>query len=434
MSLLRVSSDRLDVECFVSSFSKDLTLLMPQMESATDADLITTPAQGVPPVTDTAKGFAQACELLGAGSGPVAVDTERAASFRYSSRAYLLQFRRENCGTFLIDPLPFSDFSPLRQALADTTWVFHAADQDIPCLLELDLRPPRIFDTEVAAQFLAFDHIGLAAVMRQVLGKDLAKEFSAVDWSTRPLPIEWLTYAALDVELLVELEQVLADRLEQEGKTSWAQEEFAHICAMDAPTAKAHPWRHVNGAGKLRKPRQLAALRELWKEREQVAQSQDLAPTKVLSNKAMIAMATDLPRNRRMLSSLPPIKNDRRSREHLDLWMRAIRTALALPVEQLPTRLRPEPGSAPTVRNWHREYPDAAFRLEALRAAVTSRAQEISVASELLLAPRVVKKLAWVLQGATSSRELTLVLESLGARQWQIENTVPYLSRALAQS
>ena len=61
-----------------------------------------------------------------------------------------------------------------------------------------------------------------ARMLEEVLGFRLAKEHSAADWSVRPLPAEMLKYAALDVEVLVELRDALAEQLREQGKAEWA--------------------------------------------------------------------------------------------------------------------------------------------------------------------------------------------------------------------
>src|SRR5699024_8762752 len=142
---------------------------------------------------------------LRSGAGPVAIDAEPASGYRYGERAYLVQVRREGAGTALIDPVPCSDLSELSVALSDTEMVLHAAHQDLPCLTEINLRPSRLFDTELAGRLLGYQKVGLGAMVERLLGLRLAKEHSAVDWSQRPLPKDWLRYAALDVEILVEL-------------------------------------------------------------------------------------------------------------------------------------------------------------------------------------------------------------------------------------
>src|SRR4029077_18536255 len=91
------------------------------------------------------------------------------------------------------------------------------ATQDIPCLAELGLRPRRVFDTELAGRLLGYPRVGLGSMVENVLGFTLEKGHSAVDWSVRPLPEPWLRYAALDVEVLVDLRDALEKELDRRG-------------------------------------------------------------------------------------------------------------------------------------------------------------------------------------------------------------------------
>ncbi len=172
-----------------------------------------------PFVIETREDYLDAVAALRAGHGPVAVDAERASGFRYSQRAYLIQVFRRGSGTFLFDPPAVGDFSELQEAIGGEEWVLHAASQDLPCLRELDLEPRSLFDTELGARLAGLPRVGLGAVVEETLGLHLAKEHSAADWSTRPLPASWLTYAALDVELLVDVRDAIAARLEADGKS-----------------------------------------------------------------------------------------------------------------------------------------------------------------------------------------------------------------------
>ncbi|HSE70983.1 MAG TPA: ribonuclease D, partial [Nocardioidaceae bacterium] len=169
---------------------------------------------GLPAVVETDKALAETVELIRSGTGPVAIDAERASGYRYSARAYLIQLRREGAGTALVDPLPFDDMSGLDAAIGDAEWILHAATQDLPCLTELGLRPASLFDTELAGRLLGYPRVGLATLVETIIGRRMRKEHSAVDWSTRPLPEPWLEYAALDVEVLIELRDALAAELE----------------------------------------------------------------------------------------------------------------------------------------------------------------------------------------------------------------------------
>jgi ribonuclease D len=143
---------------------------------------------GLPLITETEARLAEACAAIAGGSGPVAIDAERASGYRYSNRAYLIQLRREGAGTWLVDPIAFDSLAPLAKALDDTEWILHAASQDLPCLAEVGLRPGSLFDTELAGRLLGYPRVGLATLVETVLGQRMKKEHSAVDWSRRPLP------------------------------------------------------------------------------------------------------------------------------------------------------------------------------------------------------------------------------------------------------
>ncbi len=266
---------------------------------------LTEPAEGVPPVLTTTAELADAVAAFAAGTGPVAVDAERASGYRYGQRTYLVQLRREGAGTALIDPIALPDLSSLSDALVGVEWVLHAASQDLPGLVEQGMRPSRIFDTELGARLLGLERVGLAAVVAELLGVGLAKEHSAVDWSTRPLPAEWLRYAALDVEVLVELRAVMADRLAEAGKAEWAAQEFEAVRLAPPPVPRVEPWRRVSGLHAIRDARRLAVVRELWEARDRNARERDISPGRVLPDAAIVAAAQALPRSVDALSALP---------------------------------------------------------------------------------------------------------------------------------
>ena len=246
------------------------------------------PRDGLPPLVDTASALQAATEALAAGTGPVAVDAERASGFRYGHRAFLVQLRRGGAGTVLIDPVACTDLSGLDAALADTEAVLHAASQDLPCLADLGYRPRQLFDTEIAGRLLGYPRVGLATLVETILGLGLEKSHSAADWSTRPLPQDWLLYAALDVEVLVELRDHLARQLTEQGKMDWARQEFAAVLAAGPQPPRADPWRRTSGIHRVRNRRGLAVVRELWLERDKIARRRDLSPTKVLSDAAIV--------------------------------------------------------------------------------------------------------------------------------------------------
>src|SRR6185437_7262719 len=198
-----------------------------------------------------------------------------ASGYRYSQRAYLVQLRRAGVGTVLIDPTALPALSGLNAAIGDAEWILHAANQDLSCLAELGLHPSALFDTELAGRLLGDERVALGTMVEQHLGVRLEKGHSASDWSTRPLPHDWLVYAALDVELLLDLRDVMADLLGQAGKTDWARQEFEHVRLASAPAPRVDPWRRTSSIHKLRNRRQLAVVRELWLARDSYAAQRD---------------------------------------------------------------------------------------------------------------------------------------------------------------
>ena len=296
------------------------------------------PKDGLPEITATPTQLNRAAQLLAGGQGPVAVDAERASGFRYGQDAYLIQLRRDGVGTLLIDPVTTGPLTELATALDGPEWILHAAGQDIPCLTARGLKAASLFDTELAARLLGRQHVGLGAVIEETLGLRLAKDHAAADWSTRPLPTSWLTYAALDVELLIDLRDALATELEAAGKDQWAAQEFEHVRTKPARPAKVDPWRKTPRAGSaVRSPRSLAILRELWNSREQLAAELDRTPSKVLPHQALVAAAVARPRSRRKMSALKEFSS-RQARQNQERWWRAIERALELPDDELDSR------------------------------------------------------------------------------------------------
>jgi ribonuclease D len=378
------------------------------------------PADGVPPVVDTPAALAATVEAFATGTGPVAVDAERASGYRYGQRTYLVQLRRENAGTALIDPIALPDLSALSDALVGVEWVLHAASQDLPGLAEQGMRPSRVFDTELAARLLGLERVGLAAVVADTLGLGLAKEHSAVDWSTRPLPPEWLRYAALDVEVLVEVRQVLAERLAVSGKAEWARQEFEAVRTAPPPAPRAEPWRRVSGLHTIRDPRRLAVVRELHATRDRNARERDVSPGRVLPDAAIVAAAQAMPRTVGQLTALPPFMG-KGTRRRAALWQGAIDRATALPESELPSPRGPASDGPPPPRAWADRDPAAAARLVAARAVVAELSEHHTVPVENLLQPDLLRRLCWSPPAPLDVESVAATLTAGGARPWQVE-------------
>ncbi|MGW2231305.1 HRDC domain-containing protein [Streptomyces formicae] len=388
------------------------------------------PRDGIPPVIADEESLAAVVAAFAAGTGPVAVDAERASGYRYGQRAYLVQLRREGAGSALVDPVACPDLSGLGEAIGDTEWVLHAATQDLPCLREIGMIPSRIFDTELAGRLAGFPRVGLGAMVESVLGYVLEKGHSAVDWSTRPLPEPWLRYAALDVELLVDLRDALEKELDRQGKLEWAREEFDAIAAAPPAPPRKDPWRRTSGMHKVRRRRQMAVVRELWTARDKVAQRRDVSPGKVLSDGAIVEAALALPPNVHALAALTGFGH-RMGRRQLEQWQGAVDRAKALPDAELP-----QPGQTvsgpPPPRSWADRDPAAAARLAAARAAVSALAEELNMPQENLITPDTVRRVCWEPPAQVDADSVASALAAHGARQWQISLVTPALVAALA--
>jgi ribonuclease D len=390
------------------------------------------PRDGLPPLVDSAEALERAVAALASGDGPVAVDAERASGFRYGHRAFLVQLRRDGAGTVLIDPMACPDLSGLDIVLADTEVVLHAASQDLPCLAEIGFRPRTLFDTELAGRLLGFARVGLGALVENVLGWTLEKGHAAADWSTRPLPEELLRYAALDVELLVELRDALAGLLAAQGKTEWARQEFAAVLTARPAVSRRDPWRRTSGIHRVNTRRGLAVVRELWLERDAIAQRRDLSPGRVLPDSAIIEAARALPGSQPDLAALAGFRG-RGARRYLGEWLEAVKRARSEPDPSLPGSVPPPPEGPPPTHRWQERDPVAARRLAAVRTVVAALADEHVMPAENLLPPDVVRRLAWQPPDPPGPDAVAADLAGHGARPWQVGLTALPISKALVR-
>ena len=396
------------------------------------------PSQGLPDVVNTEAAFAKALISLAEGSGPFALDAERASGYKFSARAYLIQIARDGGGLHLIDPIPFGPghrlFTELNKLLATHEVILHASTQDLPCLRELGIHPVKLFDTELGGRLAGLPRVGLGPLLESLLGVSLAKEHSAVDWSTRPLPTDWLNYAALDVELLVELRDEVDALLEAAGKSHWAEEEFAAILNAPPSQPRVDPWRRTSGMHHIKKRRQLAVVKSLWESRYALAAELDISPSRLLSDAAISAIAlsigddTKIETKKALEKILRPIGLRQRWLEHHTRWISCIAAAQNLAEEELPP-VRGESDALPPVKVWRDKYPLRYAALTHARHNLSLRAQELSVPLENMISPEHVRRICW----SDPAGQVAATLSGLGARPWQSEIAAPILEAALLE-
>ncbi len=402
-------------------------------------DMLAAPGDGIPSVVHDQAGLDEVIAAVRRGTGPIAIDAERASGYRYGQDAYLVQLRRHGSGTHLIDPLGCPDLSTLGEALADVEWVLHAATQDIPCLADLGLRPRLLFDTELGARLAGLPRAGLSAVLEYYLGVSLAKEHSAVDWSTRPLPQPWLLYAALDVELLIPLRDRMARDLQEQGKADWAKQEFDALTRFSGPKLKTDPWRRLGGASKLRSRRAAGVLREVWQTREDIAARRDVSPGRIVPDATVVEVAARAPTDAASLATVntkaekSPARQRRATqglRRHESEWLAAVARAAALPETDLPV-LNQRAEGPPPARAWADRDPEAAARLEAAKPLMKALSMTHDIPVENLLTPEVLRRVLWEPPQAASLVSVEASLAALDARPWQRELVAPVIVEAI---
>lgn len=386
---------------------------------------LATPNSPVVLVEDIADFHLALDDLLGA-TGPLALDAERASGFRYSSRAYLVQVFRTGAANYLFDPIALGNLGELTTQLGDIEWILHAAHQDLACLREVGVDPQTLFDTELGARLAGLPKVGLQGVVEDILGLTLKKEHSAADWSTRPLPADWLTYAALDVELLPRVRDEIARILDEAGKGELAREEFQAQLSLPPSAPRAEPWRRLSGLHSIRGARPLAIARELWLAREDLAQSTDRAPGRLVPDRSLVAAVLANPTTQSELASLKAF-HGRASRSELSRWWEAIERGRT--TEDLPAARTPADGPPPP-RVWPERNPEAAARIDAARKALAVISDKLTIPAENLLTPDYLRRLCWEPPSPATQDTIASFLRARGAREWQIELVAVALAEA----
>ena len=375
------------------------------------------------PVLTTSQQVAEFSKRLADGEGPIAIDAERASGFTYSQKAYLIQLRRKGSGTALIDPIS-ADLAPISGVAHETEWVLHAATQDLECLREVGLEPTKLFDTELAGRLLGREKVGLAGLIDSELGEFIEKGHGAANWSMRPLTEEMLKYAALDVELLLELRTSLEESLKDQNKWHIAQQEFHALVTWSPRQHTAEAWRRTSGVHSIRSPRIRAIVRELWITRDDIARRRDIAPGRILPDRSIIAAAVANPGSRDALFAIKEF-NGRGAKKYDMSWWAAIERANSLPESELPGS-PPRSDAPPPPKVWIDKNPAAHARLDFARTQLGDVSHQLSIPVENLMLPDLVRRVLWEPPPEKPSDLMQRLRES-GAREWQIDLVFPIL-------
>ena len=234
----------------------------------------------------------------------LALDTEADGFHHYFDKLCLLQLSTAD-ENFILDVLALDSLEPLRPILNDRSIrkVLHAAEQDLMYFRrDHNLSVSGLFDTYVAAQLLGQQRLGLASLLERYFDINLSKSNQKDDWSQRPLTDQQLAYAMADTSHLLPLAEKLHEELQVKDRLEWAEEEFKNLetrdwvmeCVDPDDLTRVKGWQELS-------PRKRAILRELLRARDRVARRLDRSPFRVISNTALMNLASDPPGSLREL-------------------------------------------------------------------------------------------------------------------------------------
>lgn len=335
-----------------------------------------------PRLVETTSGLADLTAVL-RDANRVALDTESNAFHAYHARLCLLQIAALG-RVWVVDTLAVPHLGDLVEIFDHPRIekILHAAEGDILMLRrQYGVGLTNVFDTMLAARLLGVQRFGLADLLSTMFDVTLDKRFQRHNWGVRPVPAPALRYAAADVTHLEELRDRLAADLQARERWQEAQELFEAVSRVVPEERNFDPdsfWR-VKGARDLAGSAR-AILRELYMFRDGRARSQDRPPVKVLSDEALIAVATNAPLDLQSLRrcGLSPLQVDRYGQGLLS----AVRRGIRAPVPQLPRPTGPRPD------------PRIILRFDALRAWRKSCAAERGVDPEVVISNAALRALA----------------------------------------
>ena len=355
------------------------------------------------------------------GGRTVALDSESDSLHHHREKVCLVQVAAEGGRTWLIDPLALRDLRPLAPLIADpeVTKVFHGADYDVTTMKrDFGFTFAGLFDTMIAARFLGLPAVGLQAVAQSELGIVLSKDSQKDDWSRRPLTPTQERYAREDVRHLHTLKERLADRLAEQGRLAWVQEECEAVAALPAAQRRSEPdaWQKIKGVRQL-PPRAREVVKHVVAWRDAMAEETDIPAFRILNTEALFALARTPPRDEAALRGVRAIWP--RWRRQAPALLSAVERALATPESELAAiPSSPRPPQVP---------PETKRRIDVLRAWRTEEAVQLALDISIVLPQRLLEKVAEA--NPRSPAELERVE---GLRRWRVTALGDSLLRALA--
>ena len=306
----------------------------------------------------------------------VAVDTEFRRRDTFFPQVALLQlcWRKD---AYLIDPTKVFNFGPVVELLSDPQVIklIHSPSEDLEVFDRwLQVLPSPLFDTQRALAVLGRGFgLGYRAMVEMFTGDAISKEETTSDWLKRPLTDRQLSYAALDVTYLRQIGEELYDACRESQRLSWVLEDTARLkLGGRGPAAK------FKSAWKM-SLREQALLSRLIDWREEEARRLDRPRSWVVPDKVLVTLAKRQPMHLAQLSSVDGL-HDAIIRKRGKRIVEVVSGAIDNQAPQQAFWQSP-------LRSSHKQWAST------LGETVTSRAQELGVAPEVLYAGRDIERL-----------------------------------------
>ncbi len=236
-----------------------------------------------------------------------ALDTEFHRERTYFPKLALVQvaWHDETLGqqVALVDPLAVDVHALAPLLTSDVLCVIHAAQQDLDVLTHAaGAIPARMFDTQIAAGFVGYGTPSLVSLLQGEIGVSPPKGDRLTDWLRRPLSDDQMQYAAVDVEYLLEVHDLLAAKLAASGRTEWVDEACEELRTKPVSgSAPDEAWLRLKDSRTLRpSARGVARAVAAWRERR--AMRVDIPVRQVLPDLAVLGIAQRAPGTLRELS------------------------------------------------------------------------------------------------------------------------------------
>lgn len=370
-------------------------------------------------LVDSDEALVAAVEAM-RGLPAIAVDLEADSFHHYREKVCLLQVSIPGTD-FVIDTLAISSMAPLGALLEDPDQVkvLHGADYDVVSLKrDYGIAIRGLFDTMIAAQFLALPRLGLADLLASTFAVELDKSYQRHDWARRPLLPVHLDYARGDTHWLLALREVLQYRLERAGWSAAVAEECRLLEQREWQGRSPDPgdFLRVKGANGLDEVG-YRVLRALYEYREEQGRMMDRPVFKVIPDRVLAVVARHRPTDLDGLGALVR-KSSALMRQHGQGLVAAVAAGIAddRPLPDAPARKK---GRTSGSANAHVVEKLKTWRS---RRMVTDRLPPAVVAPNALL-----RELARVLPSRLEDLDAVPEL-----RRWQAERYGPELLEIVA--